>query len=164
MEEKEHIRHSDIDLGETFDEVTDEGIRHWKYVRKEKKNGYTRYYYKDDEYDKAENDFDSALTDQYRKQLGFGIASQDRQHYEDEARSDGRVSQEESRNMSKLNKAESKAFDDYMKASNKAKAAQKKYTKTAIKTLPRRTIGRGVAAVSTALSMLAGKIKKKFKD
>lgn len=164
MEEKENIRHSDIFLGETFDEECGDSIRHWKYIRKEKKNGYTRYYYKDDEYDKAEEDYSNALTDQYRKQLGFGVASQDRQQYENEARSDGRVSQEENKQISKYSKAESEAFDSYMKASNKAKAAQKKYTKTAIKTLPRRTIGRGLAAVSTALSMLGNKIKKKLKD
>lgn len=164
MEEKEYIRHSDIDLGETFDEVTEEGIRHWKYIRKEKKNGYTRYYYKDDEYDKAEKDFEDAVTDQYRKGFGLAGASQERSEYYEKANSDLRISQRESKKLSELSKAESDAFKDYKHAAKKAEITEKKYRQVKLKSLPRRTIGSGIAAVSTALSMLAGKIKKKLKD
>lgn len=59
MEEKDYIRHSDIYLGESFEEKSGDSIRHWKYIKKEKKNGYTRYYYKDDDLAEAKKRYDT---------------------------------------------------------------------------------------------------------
>ncbi len=160
MEEKGVIRHSDIYLGETYDD----GIRHWKYIRKEKKNGYTRYYYKDDEYDKAEEDFENAVENQYRKELEFGVAAKEHSDFHEKANEDMRTSQEEARKSSQLAEKSMNKLKEYRDAAKIAEITEKKYKQTKLKTLPRRTIGKGIAAVSTALSMLASKIKKKLKD
>ena len=48
--------HSDVYLGQDFSD----GIRHWKYIKREMVNGRWKYYYKDDAYDKANSKFKSA--------------------------------------------------------------------------------------------------------
>ena len=45
---KDEIFHSDIYLGKDFSD----GIQHFKYIKREKKNGKWVYYYQDDEYEK----------------------------------------------------------------------------------------------------------------
>lgn len=50
------LRHSSIYLGRDYDD----GIKHWKYVKKEKVNGKWKYYYKDDEYDNAKTEYENA--------------------------------------------------------------------------------------------------------
>lgn len=160
MEKKEVIRHSDIYLGETFDD----GLRHWKYIRKEKKNGYTRYYYKDDEYDKAEKEYEDAITKEYQKIFKVGQTTNEYNAYEEKAKADGYYTPEEHKESGRLYQKELDAHKEYRTAVKRAEIAEKNYRKVKIKSLPRRTIGKGVAAVADAISLLAGKIKKKFKD
>jgi hypothetical protein len=45
---KDELFHSDIYLGKDFSD----GIQHFKYIKREKKNGKWVYYYQDDEYEK----------------------------------------------------------------------------------------------------------------
>lgn len=59
MKEEDSIFHSNRYLGETFEEKDGDSIRHWKYIKKEKKNGYTRYYYKDDDLAEAKKRYDT---------------------------------------------------------------------------------------------------------
>lgn len=45
-----------------FVTVSDDELYHWKYIKREKVNGKWRYYYKDDDYDKAKADYKKAAT------------------------------------------------------------------------------------------------------
>ena len=51
--DNEKLYHSDIYLGEVYDD----GIKHWKYIKKEKKNGRWVYYYHHDEYENSKKDY-----------------------------------------------------------------------------------------------------------
>lgn len=53
---KNALYHSDVYLGSTFND----GIYHWKYVKREKRNGKWVYYYSDPTYDKAKNAYNAA--------------------------------------------------------------------------------------------------------
>lgn len=53
------LYHSDTYLGNDY---TD-GIKHWKYIKREKRNGRWIYYYKDDKYDKLRNKSSNAHID-----------------------------------------------------------------------------------------------------
>lgn len=53
---KNELFHSDTYLGQDFSD----GIRHWKYIKREKVNGRWRYYYKDNAYDKANTAYQKA--------------------------------------------------------------------------------------------------------
>ena len=54
--DKNVLYHSDVYLGSTFND----GIYHWKYVKREKRNGKWVYYYSDPTYDKAKNNYNAA--------------------------------------------------------------------------------------------------------
>jgi len=47
------LYHSDTYLGKDFSD----GIKHWKYIKRERKNGRWVYYYKDDKLNKLEKDY-----------------------------------------------------------------------------------------------------------
>lgn len=51
----ESLAHSDVYLGQDYSD----GIRHWKYIKKVRKNGKWRYYYKDDGLAKAKERYDT---------------------------------------------------------------------------------------------------------
>lgn len=53
--DKNVLYHSDVYLGATFSD----GIYHWKYVKREKRNGKWVYYYSDPTYDKAKNTYNA---------------------------------------------------------------------------------------------------------
>lgn len=56
---KNELYHSDTYLGEDYSD----GIRHFKYVKKEKRNGRWVYYYSDAEYEKAKREYNNAKKD-----------------------------------------------------------------------------------------------------
>jgi len=53
------LYHSDIYLGKDYSD----GIKHWKYIKREKINGRWRYYYKDDKLDSTKKEMDKAYDD-----------------------------------------------------------------------------------------------------
>jgi hypothetical protein len=53
---KNNLYHSDIYLGKDFSD----GIKHWKYIKREKVNGKWRYYYKNSDLDRMKRDLDDA--------------------------------------------------------------------------------------------------------
>lgn len=64
------LYHSDTYLGNDY---TD-GIKHWKYIKREKKNGRWVYYYKDDNLNKLkkERDYDLNALKYENKKRGYG--------------------------------------------------------------------------------------------
>lgn len=61
---KNTLYHSDVYLGKDFSD----GIRHWKYIKREKKNGKWIYYYNDDITTNINNEVTSA-TNEYNKSV-----------------------------------------------------------------------------------------------
>ena len=57
------LYHSNTYLGKDFSD----GIKHWKYIKRERKNGRWVYYYNDDHYYDKFNDADKKLTTYYLK-------------------------------------------------------------------------------------------------
>lgn len=55
FDRNESLAHSDIYLGQDYSD----GIRHWKYIKKVRKNGKWRYYYKDDNLARAKKRYDT---------------------------------------------------------------------------------------------------------
>ena len=53
------LYHSDVYLGKDFSD----GIKHWKYIKRENVNGRWRYYYKDDKLNSTKKQMDKAYDD-----------------------------------------------------------------------------------------------------
>lgn len=60
------LMHSDIYLGTEYDD----GIRHWKYIKKEVVNGKTRYYYDSDTDNMYKNNGEEVNVRQYKTKNG----------------------------------------------------------------------------------------------
>lgn len=61
------LYHSDTYLGKDFSD----GIKHWKYIKRERKNGRWVYYYNDDHYSDKFKDADEKLTTYYMKRTNM---------------------------------------------------------------------------------------------
>lgn len=70
-ENNKALYHSDTYLGKDFSD----GIKHWKYIKREKKNGRWIYYYNPDnykeEYEKATSNIDKHYINQYNKNKNY---------------------------------------------------------------------------------------------
>ena len=126
MDNKNELYHSTIYLGTDFSDR----IRHWKYVKKVRKNGRWVYYYHDPDREKIHNDYTNKMNklDKEAKNMKWG----------------------------QIEKKFNKINTDY----NKALAAYDKYKKTSIKAVATTTIAKGVVKVANTISKLLSKVKK----
>ena len=168
MNNKE-LFHSDIYLGEDYSD----GIRHWKYVKREKlSNGKYRYYYKDDELDKTYSDWENtivdrskAYSDKWNKELAYDRAKSNRESAESNFRKNTTV--ENGKKYSNSTADEKKKYNEYEQAlinydviDKKAMTLAKKYDKMKLAHTPQRVIAKGIAAVANLLENVKSKFKK----
>lgn len=155
------LYHSDIYLGKDYSD----GIRHFKYIKREKlPNGKWKYYYKDGEYYDAKNAYNTARSN---ANVYTNQAAAQRQKYNAQRAKymkDGKINTIEkyslNRTNSKINKAGNKALDAKLARKN----AGINYAKTAVRTAPRRLVSKGIAAVANALPQdVADRQYKKYK-
>lgn len=162
---KNELYHSDIYLGEDYSD----GIQHFKYIKREMKNGKWVYYYKDAEYDKAKKNY-SKTKDAYNRE---SEAYKNTKHYKDRAYEAFKKSRNPYGDQSK-NKDDAWAYAEntYLSkqqlkkkeaAKKKYDAATKKYKKVKIKSIPRRAIAKGIVATANTVSSLSAKVKKQIK-
>lgn len=126
MDKENELYHSTIYLGTDFSD----GIRHWKYVKKVRKNGRWVYYYHDPDREKIHTDYTNKMNklDKEAKNMNWGQIEP------------------------KFNKINS----DY----KKALAAYDKYKKTSIKSVAVTTVAKGVVKVANAMSKLMKNVSK----
>lgn len=143
--------------------ISESDVRHWKYVKREKRNGRWVYYYNDSEYSNSKKAYESAKKNKINQELRTYAR-------EDQMRKAGKEYRKKYANSwgPSISKEHSRAFDKaanaqtaYIKQANKLAAAERKYEKTrkkyqkvSLKTLPRRTIATGAAKVMNILSKL----------
>lgn len=127
----DEIVHSDIYLGKDFSD----GIRHWKYIKREKlSNGKYRYYYKDDKLDELRRQESSAEKQYLLKHLKTSIKDSDFVKDYAESQKRGLYTNTDSRELYKLEK--------------KYETTAKKVRNYYIATTPRRIISKGIAAIA----------------
>lgn len=148
---KNELYHSSVYLGLDY---TD-GIRHWKYIKKERVNGKWRYYYSDAEYNQMKKEYELAAKNykQSEKNL-FSV-------------NDKNISVHNSKNstLEAKNRADialQKAYKKYEAAGKRYMLAEKKWKKVKMKTAPRRVVAKGASAVANALTKLKKKITTKI--
>lgn len=181
------LYHSDIYLGQDFSD----GVKHFKYIKRERKNGRWVYYYSNEEYNKAKqaSKAASAKADVLNKEY----AKASREHSNKViADNNARVRQQLSfhlkdsskgiinkykanKNYEQAKKDSSKAYNELVDAYKKksealsksynadqeASAAKSKYEKVAKKTKAHRAVGKTVVKVANKLSNASYKAKKK---
>lgn len=174
MNENE-LYHSEIYLGKDFSD----GIRHWKYVKRVKKNGKWVYYYDDAEYTNAKSNanlasknLEKAKTAEKTAMDKYWNAKANIKRAEDYNPLDGTAGSKERRAIAvevatgRAKFAEykyNKAISNTKTASEHAKKAVEQYRSVALKTAPRRIIAQGIAAIGNVLSTLSSKINSYIK-
>lgn len=180
------LYHSDIYLGQDFSD----GVKHFKYIKRERKNGRWVYYYSNEEYNKAKqaSKAASAKADVLNKEY----AKASREHsakltahnqaiakrkmaYGFVENATGLNKRKANKKYEKAQNEASKAFTDVTNAYKKksealsksynadqeASAAKSKYEKVAKKTKVQRAVGKTVVKVANKLSNASYKAKKK---
>lgn len=141
------LYHSDEYLGEDY---TD-GIKHWKYIKREKRNGRWVYYYKDDKYDKLLKESSNAYAN---KKIAVNNYYDAKKKY-DSLNGPTSINTYKKALNNKINAAE-KAN----KARRKSEMADKQYDKYAKKTAIRRISGKKLVKVLNTSSEIISKGKK----
>lgn len=138
------LYHSDTYLGKDYSD----GIRHFKYIKRVRKNGRWVYYYQNDTLDTLEKNMNRAKV---RQQVVDNKAKlKDPQAYSDYK--ERRVVY----NDNKYGKS-------MMNAEKAARRAVFEYKLEKVVTAPTRAIAKGTAAAANAISKLMQKLKKKLK-
>lgn len=127
-----------------FYEVSDDELMHWKYIKREKKNGRWVYYYNQSELDaaKAEADRTTKAFDTMKK-------------------ADDKLESAKSGKFGKISDAisNSKAYrNTYEKTKNRAREATKQYYKMAVISFPARVVSKGLVKLG---NLLSSKLTKK---
>ena len=141
---KNELYHSDIYLGQDFSD----GVKHWKYIKREKKNGRWVYYYKNDKLDKLYSKKLDALNNAMResskyKEIGTRYSygkNKDTIHYKIERKD-----------------YSDKKADAAWKKYNKAKG---KYNKEKLIDIPSSVVGTAAAGAANVVSNTGYKAKK----
>lgn len=146
--DEENLYHSDTYLGEDYSD----GIKHWKYVKKETINGKTRYYYSDAEYENAIKDYYKAKSDYSAAYINKNRAYENYQKTRSKESNNVLNKGAKALDVADVNiriarKLSDEADKKYKSASVEYDKAYTKYQNTTIKTFARRTIATGVAAV-----------------
>lgn len=153
-----------------FYELTDDELAHFKYIKKERKNGRWVYYYDDD-------------LDNYEQIMNDAKAQRDRYAYEKEKTAAelsaaGKAFMDTLNNIEnnglslstlssqkdaaeKATKANEEANELYEKANDLYEKSVAAYEKEKVSELPQKAIAKGVVAVANFFSKLFGKKKKK---
>ena len=147
------LYHSDTYLGETYND----GLYHWKYIKKERKNGRWVYYYSDAEYDNAKNNLNIAKNNYYDSEKKLVETNTNYEQIQNSEKSS--IEDKEAADVDLL-----KAYNKYAEAGKKYTQAKKNWENIKVKTATRRTIGKGITAVANAISKLNYKIKTKIKE
>ena len=129
MSNENGLYHSDTYLGEDF---TD-GIKHWKYIRKERKNGRWVYYYDESEMNKEKEFVQKLKYDAMKK------TANDFNKYKG-----------------------TKQSEKTKRAVNTYNTWAKKYNRQYITDIPKRVISKGAVKVANILSKLSSTLKKKL--
>lgn len=136
------LYHSDTYLGNDY---TD-GIKHYKYLYKEVKNGHTYYVYNDSEQRKAR----AAANKQWNKYKDKEYVDKEGWHHNKDGSRDKMYINGES--VYKRTKKDAKIEKDY----NKGKRMRQEYFKQSIKDVPKRIHAKGIAAVSRMIKFFRG--------
>lgn len=136
---KNVLYHSDVYLGETYND----GLYHWKYIKRERRNGRWVYYYSDAEYSNAKNAYIKAKQEFKNSEKNLiqvnnkstSVHSSENSTVEDKDNADIALS---------------KAYERYTAADKKYNATEKKWQHVKKKTATRRTIAIGATAVANA--------------
>lgn len=143
-------------------------LMHWKYIKREKKNGRWVYYYDEGDYGEAKK----KARDAHREFTNAGIKKSQAnilykfkgERLEMKAKAFNSFSKEtasEYRKEAKRLSDDAKAANKrYQEAGKKYIEANKKLKTIKVKTLAARTIAKGVAAVANFFSKLTSKFKK----
>lgn len=137
-------------------------LMHWKYIKRERKNGRWVYYYNDAEYQNAKNNYNKAETNLDKAQLSYAGAQANVIGSERIAEKNGKNSV--SWKYVKEHKIE--AYDAarrYAQAGEQYVQAKKEYQRVKVSTLVPRTIAKGTVAVANILSKVGSIFKKKKK-
>lgn len=163
------LYHSETYLGKDYSD----GIRHWKYIKRERRNGRWVYYYSDAEYDKAKKDYYQSKTNKNKSRHSLRTADLYRNSYKSmiektvqqraRLKGHGEMTKDEIKIMKSHNDNVTKAAKKYVSAGKKYLSAKKKWKQVQLKTATRRRISMGIVAVANALSKFASKVKKKLK-
>jgi len=153
---KNTLYHSDTYLGNEFSD----GLYHYKYKRREKKNGKWVYYYNDAEYNKAKSNYKKSVSN-YEK-AGFNAATSSIKTDNMLKQRNNKLSSNDKAMQKQVNDTQA-AYKNYYKAEKAMNKKYKKYLTTAIKTAPRRAVLKSVVAVANAVSKLGSLFKKKKK-
>lgn len=148
---QDELYHSEVYLGEDFSD----GIRHWKYVKKERVNGKWRYYYSDAEYEKAKSKYNKAKANYYKDLQAKSASDVDVQTHAQLY--DQNKSKEVANRLAGYTMSYYKNDKKLIESGKKYLNAKKNLKKVKIKTFARRTVAKGIAAVANFFSNLKKK-------
>lgn len=127
-------------------------LRHWKYVKREKKNGKWRYYYKNSELDNAKKEYDNAKDHSLVANINRATNQVSLDTAKKEFEKDGKVTAEEKAVLDYQKSAAETSKREHAAAEKRLAEAKKKYQKTKIKTIIPSVIAKGVAAIGNLFS------------
>lgn len=140
-------------------------IQHWKYIKRERVNGKWRYYYHDPEYQTALNRYNSAKSFATTMSLRRGASKADYDQSRERALNDWKRTSDGAYHWRRTTETVRNAarkqedYQTYLKYDQRFRVAQaaeeiarKKYMKTKLSSIPRRTIAKGAAAVANLIS------------
>ena len=143
-------------------ELSDDQLMHWKYIKREKKNGKWVYYYDESELNKAKKAAKDAERQHVTDAAKLGVAT-----YElDDAKAKyagfmtERSKSDDKKYTDAINKYE-KAAERAQTSAKKAQEAEKKYQTKKITSFAARTISKGLVKIANLLSGSSKKKKKK---
>lgn len=129
--------------------------RSHKYLSRKWKNGRWVYTYKNTEYENAQKELVKADINQQTARAKWAGTEDYKGIYGiNMSTNDNKITKKERDEYKSISKANKNNYDAYKKAGEKYVAAEKKYKKVKLKTLPSRIIGNGAAAIANILSGL----------
>lgn len=145
----DEIFHSDIYLGEIFDS----GLKHWKYIKKEKtSSGKMRYYYKNDKMDDLFEERNKAIGEAMSTHSKLNNSTKD---YLNSSKLPVTIDGMKERNS--IEKTYRKDLYNYAEAYDRANALITKTRKEYIKDTPRRIIGNAISFIANFFQRIRGK-------
>jgi hypothetical protein len=134
-------------------------LKHWKYVKRERVGDTWRYYYSDDEYQNAKRKNDSLKKDYDDGTKLKNLLTKKIDETRKKAESDGEITTDEYIDIRVREEVLKKINKVHIELGKKYVQSNEKFKKIKNKTLPRRTIAKGAAAVANFFE----KTKKKLK-
>ena len=132
--------------------------RSHKYISRKWKNGRWVYEYYNPEYEKAKNERKNAENNEIKKQFKYVASQSNVDAHRKLALEDGKITDSEAKKYTEYSMKRDKSYDEYKEAGERYTKAKSQYTKTNIKTLPSRTVGKGAVAVANFVSKAVSKV------